>query len=1116
MRILRLALLAFVIGLFAGSTVWGQGLTGSISGVVKDPNGGVVPNAKVIAKNAGTNAESEVRTDDTGFYRILNLVPADYIVSVEAPGFRRTALAPQALTIAQALRVDVNLEIGQVTETVTVTGAASQINTEDAQLGRAITEIPNLPNISGANGRNPLNLAGLQPGVSMSPPTGAPTNDIGPFSVNGQRTQANNYILDGADSNDLAINVPDALGQISPNALAEFRVVTGAMKAEYGRNGGAVVEAITRSGTNQWHASAGEVFRNTLLNATPFFQNVTPGGANGFFSNGLKRKPQWNTNDFDTQFGGPIRKDKTFFFLNYLGFRRRQGVTNSATVFTDAERAAILANGTAAAKAILGLVPAASTGNQLFSSPANSLNRDQGLARIDHRFSDRNALSFTYFIEKDISFDPFAFSGSNVPGFGQQGAITYTNYVLRDSHTFTASLVNDARAGFHRRAQPGVIPVNHTTPAQLGFTQVVPDDAAAAGPPWIIITGLSQVGNTIQGPQSRFDNTWQYADTISWIRGRHSFRFGGDYRAYEQNQQFSFINNGYFQFDGSGTTQGLVPAIAGVSAPLNDFIHGYVGFFAQNSAARQGYRDRFGSIFVQDDWKARPNLTINLGLRWEYAAPLTELRNQLNAFRPGQQSTVFPTAPIGLVYPGDKGVPQSTYNHDWNNFAPRFGFAWDPTSKGKFSLRGGYGVFFDVPVSELTLQFLTAPPFGVQPNLFAVADMTHPYSSPIGPPLGSSPIPNPFPFTPVKPGARFDFTNIAPIGLTVMDPNFATPYSQQWNLQFQYQFSPNWLASVGYVGTNGVKLLYRFNENPAIPTPTATSGNTDLRRVYNLGNPQDAAFGGAVFAGITDQATTANSNYNALQAELRTNSWRGLSMTHSYTWSHSIDNSSGLRTNNTGNIYDRSRDRGNSEFDLRHRYVGSWIYDLPWLKDQKGFVGLALGGWSLSWIQTFQTGLPFNINEPNDRCLCDGGANRPDYVGGNLRFVDPRTNAFGRQNSYFDGTGGGTATAATNPYFHRVGSGLSAALGAGRYGNLGRNVFHGPGIINSDLGLSKRFRTTERSTLELRGEFFNLFNHTNFLNPANTTGSSIGSTTFGRITGTLDPRLVQISARFFF
>ena len=1112
MHILKATLWLCLIALLMVTTVWGQGLTGSISGLVKDPNGAVVPGAKVVAKNVATNAEVETRSDDTGFYRILNLVPAEYTVSVEAPGFRRTSTAPQTLTIASPLRVDVNLEIGQVTETVTVIGGATQINTEDAQLGHALTDIQNLPNISGAGGRNALNLVGLQVGVTMTQPGagGNANGNVGSFSVNGQRTQANNYILDGTDSNDLAINVPDALGQISPDALGEFRVVTGAMKAEYGRNGGAVIEAITRSGGNEFHFAATEIFRNTKLNATPFFQNITPGGSPGFFSNGLARKPQWNTNDYDTQFGGPIRKNKTFFFLNYLGFRRRQGVTSSAIVFTPAERALILANAVPAVKAVLNLIPLPSTGNTLFTSPTNALDRDQGLGKVDHRFSDSNALAFTYFIEKQRSFDPFAFSGSAIPGFGQQGKITFTNYVLRDTHTFSPNLVNEARAGFHRRAQPGVIPVNHTTPASLGFSQIVPDDPANAGPPWLIINGYSSVGNTIQGPQARYDNTWQYADTMSWIKGKHAVKFGGDYRAYEQNQQFTFINNGYYQFDGSGVQNKLVKPIPGLTDPVSDFAAGFATFFAQNSSARQGYRDRFASLFVQDDWKLARNFTLNLGLRWEYASPLTELHDRMNAFRPGQQSTVFPTAPIGLVYPGDTGVARSTINHDWNNFGPRFGFAWDPMSNGKMTIRGGYGIFYDVPVSELTLQFLTAPPFGVQPNLFFITDITKPYSSTVG----SNPIPNPFPFSPVKPGAKFNFADIAPIGLTVMDPNFATPYSQQWNLQVGYQLTQHWMADVTYVGTTGVKLLNRVNQNYALVTSTANSGNTDNRRIYNVTNPQTAAFGGPVFSGITDQATNANSLYNALQAELRTTLSHGLMMTHSYTWSHAIDDASGLRVNS--NPYNFHNDRGNSEFDVRHRYVGSLIYEFPWFKSSRGFLGQALGGWSVSLVQVFQTGLPFNISEPSDRCLCDGGNQRPDYVGGTVQFVDPRSNAFGKQNSYFDGTGGGTASAATNPFFHRVGTGTSFAAGAGRYGTLGRNVFHGPGIINTDFGVSKKFRITERQTIEFRGESFNFFNHTNFLNPGSTTGASVGSATFGRITTALDPRLIQITARYSF
>ena len=589
-------------------------------------------------------------------------------------------------------------------------------------------------------------------------------------------------------------------------------------------------------------------------------------------------------------------------------------------------------------------------------------------------------------------------------------------------------------------------------------------------------------------------------------------KFGGDYRAFEGNQQFTFINNGYFIYDGSGVENGLVAPVPGVTNDaLTDFIRGFVTEYVQNSAGHQGYRDRFAGLFFQDDWKLARNLTVNLGVRWEYAAPLTELNGEENAFRAGQQSTVFPTAPVGLLFPGDKGISASTYNHDWNNFGPRFGFAWDPFSNGKLSVRGGYGVFYDVAVSELTLQFLTAPPFGIQPFTLFDTDMTHPYSSSL-----INPIPQPFPHPPVKPGDPFDFTNIAPVGLTVMDPNFATPYSQQWNLQVQYQIAPAWLASVGYVASNGVKLMYRNEMDPAVPISTATTGNTDQRRIYNLTNPQSAAYGGAVFSGITDQSSAANSNYNSLQAELRTRMWHGLVMTHAYTWSHSIDDASGLRVNSTGNIYSRANDRGNSEFDIRHNYVGSVIYDLPWMKDQKSFVGHVLGGWTFSFIEAIHSGLPFNLTEPNDRCLCGGGGNRPDYIGGDVQFVDPRTNAFGKQNSYFDGTSGGSGGALTNPYFRRVGTGNSAALGAGRYGNFARNVFHGPGAINSDIGLTKRVRISEGQSFELVGEAFNLFNHTNFLNPVSTTGGSIGSATFGQITGALDPRLIQITARYTF
>jgi len=548
-----------VFALLVPGSLWSQGLTGSIVGTITDPANAVVPNAKVTVKNLNTNAEVPATTDASGTYRVLGLVSGEYRVSAQAPGFRTSSTGPVTVDISTPARVDLKLEVGQVTEVISVESTAAQINTEDAQLGRVLRNVSELPLLSGNNGRNPLSLVGIQPGVSM--PTGrngtGTTNFVGPFSINGARTQSNNYLLDGGDSNDLAINVPDSVLQISPDALAEFRLITGAAKAEYGRNA-ATIEVVTKSGGNAFHGDLTEVFRNKVLNATPFFQKNTPGPVETF-SNGLPRKPDYKANDFDGDLGGPIKKDKTFFLISYLGFRRVQGVSNSATVFTDQERLLISQVGTPSAKTLLAMVPSASTGSLLFSAPSNSLHRDQGIAKIDHRISDRNTLSGSYFIEHQTALDPFPFGGTVIPGFGTVGTTRYQNLIVRDTHTFSATVFNEARASVHRRASPSVIPVNNTTPASIGLSGVVPDDPAAAGPPSIRINGISEFGNTIQGPRSRFDTTYQYSDTLSWIKGKHAWKFGGDYRAYDQNQLFEFINNGVYTFDGTARKPARCP-----------------------------------------------------------------------------------------------------------------------------------------------------------------------------------------------------------------------------------------------------------------------------------------------------------------------------------------------------------------------------------------------------------------------------------------------------------------------------------------------------------------------------------------------------------------------------
>jgi hypothetical protein len=765
------------------------------------------------------------------------------------------------------------------------------------------------------------------------------------------------------------------------------------------------------------------------------------------------------------------------------------------------------------------ITPTASAGGATnFSAPKDSLNRDQGLFKVDHRFSERNNFSVSFFTERSTHSNPFSFQGPTVPGFGELDLNTYYNVALHDTHTFGPNLVNEALAAFHRNDTPGTVPMNRTTPAELGFTGIVPDDPSQAGPPVIQINSIL-LGNTYQGPQARRDNTWQYADSVTWIKGRHSVKIGVEYRAYEQNQIFDFINNGYLSFSGAATQQGLVPRLPGLAGDpnydaINDFANGFIsGFYDQSNANKQGYRDKFFSAFVQDDFKIARNLTMNIGLRYDYGAPLTELHNRENTFVPGQQSTVFPTAPVGLVFPGDKGIGSSTYSADKNNFGPRLGFAWDPFGNGKLSIRTGFGVFYNVPESELSLQFLGAVPVsGAQVVIPGASDMTNPYQTAVGvPPFAQ----NPFPFHVAKPGDNVDFTQFAPISITRMNPNFATPYAFQYDFQVQYQIARDWLADAAYVGSQGRKLENRRDINYALITPGANTFNDPQRDVYNINNPQSPAFGGAVFGGITDQISDATSSYSSLQLSLEKRFSKGLQLTNSYTWSHCIDDGSGLRANS--NPISALYDRGNCDTDVRHRYVGSVLYEFPFFREQRGFVGHLLGGFNISSVISLQTGLPFDIIDSGDRSLTGAGDDRPDFIGGQVHFADPRSNAFSRSNAYFDGTGGGTATGAGNPNFARVGTGGSLDQGAGRYGNLGRNVFHGPGVLNTDLSVSKRTRITERQSLVFRAEAFNFFNHTQFYNPGNSSSQNdIASPTFGEVQFAHDPRLIQLSLHYMF
>ena len=1075
-----------------------QSVTGAFVGRITDPSDSVIVGAQVRAVNVATGAVDAANTDETGFYRIANLLPGEYLIEVEAPGFQTAKTAAQRLSLAENPRLDIKLQLGAETFSVTIEDTASEVNTEDAQLGKVMRDIAVLPVLSTADGRNVLALAYTQPGTAP-----APAGNLGGTgtSVNGQRARQNHFVLDGATTNWAFNNFTGGAAiVISPNAVEEFRIVTGPMKAEYGRSPGGTLILTTKSGGNQFHGMATEVFRNRQLNAVPFFQKSAPGGTPESFANGLPRKPGYNSHDFDVNLGGPIERSKTFFFASYLGFRRRTELARSATVPNDGERQAIDAFGTPQAQALLALLPRATEGNTVFSNLRSDLDRDQVLFKIDHHFSAANRLAVTYFHETFGRIRPAA--ELRVPGFEWSDEFPFQNLIVRNTHSFGPNLFHEFRAAVQHVGGDYFNPANPIPPSSLGLDAIVPDLPDKSSAPLVVIAGFSEFGD-VGVPLVSSETTLQFIDNVSWTHGRHALKFGANFRSTPLNTTTSLFNNGLIVADGSGTANGLVPVIEGLSAPLNDFANGFATFFGQGSAAVTGGRTWSTNLFLQDNWKVKSNLTLNLGLRWEYNKGLTDAQDRVAALRPGQQSVIFPDAPVGLVYPGDAGISRSTYGEDWNNFAPRFSFAWDILKNGRLALRGGYGLFYDLHNFGLTFNVARAAPYTINPRVF-FTDYANPWE-------GSriNPTPQPFPHVPPEPGGSFDFAALAPVSLWGLDPNLRTPYGQQWSLQVQYELRPNWLLEVGYVGSNGVK-LYSFQEaNPAVVGPGAHAGNTDLRRILNQDHPQREQFGGAVFGMLPQYRSNRNSNYNSLQANPTKRFSGGFQMTHAYTWSHAIDTVS-----DQAFVAGRSQ-RGHADFDRRHVYVGTYVYEFPWRRTQMGRLGKLVGGWGASGVTTIHSGTPFAVRDSGGRCLCgDAVLEPPNYLGGQVAFHDPRSTGAvpGRPNSWFDGTGGGTPTAEPNPYFRRVDSGPSYELGAGRFGNFGRNVLRGPGFVNWQLAVFKRTQITERQSLELRAEFFNLFNQAQFLNPI----GDIGSPNFGRILETADPRIVQLMLQYSF
>lgn len=1109
--------------------------TASIRGTVMDPSGAVVPDAKVTLTEQSMAVERSATTGPSGDYIFPQVLPGTYSLSVESSGFRKYLQSGIALVINQAARVDVTLTVGAPNQMIEVSEGAPLVTTVNAELGSVENSqrIVDLPLVE----RDTLLLGLLQAGVTPADPNDGSGN---PFSVSGQRSESLTFLVDGADNNDFLGN--NIVVNANPDAIREFKILTNNYSAEFGRTSGGIVNQVTKSGTNAFHGDIFEFFRNDVLNARDYF---------------LPDRTSFKRNLFGGTIGGPIKKDKTFFFGSYQGGRRREGqVAPVLQVLSPAERSGNFSelcgtydagglctdpSGTQLFNPVSGnpyvnnqvpvnpiianyidrFLPLPNLpGNRFVSGPVGQFRDDQGVVHLDHIFSERDMLTGVYLINDNDDFFPFqiingASTGGNVPvgsGFtdtqrSQVGTISWT-------HTFGPNMINVARISANRVATLQASPVDTTTPAELGFTNVNPDDAAGSAAP-ILFTPSFNLGPSPQGPTNLVRNSFQWQDTLTVVHGNHELKFGGDIRRIQNNFVFDFFNNGSFDFGAFGSF---------TEDPLADFVGGFPDNFFQFSTATYGIRTTSFYFFSQDNWKVTPKLTLNFGLRYEYNTPQRDPHNNVLGFFPGKQSTVFPDAPPGILYPGDPGTPnRALVFPDKNNFAPRFGFAYNVLGNSKLVVRGGFGIFYDLEDGALNLQFGGQPPFGdvinqnfFPPDAFAGAVGVDPVSDP----FGAAGITNPFPFASAGRVGQFFDPKIS--FAFVVDPRFRTPYSQNYNLGLQYQLTSNTLLEAYYVGSLGRKLISTAEVN--FPNPeiekqqlAAFGGvNPDCARpLAGCSDPldPDAFPTDSVF--LISNHSNGISDSHQLQVTLDKRMSRGFTFRTAYTYAKTIDITSGFRSRSSTftNPLDFNFDRGVADFDVTHRLVMSGIWQLPYQRGagNNPIVRKLTEGWQVNSIVTFQSGFPFTLFQNNDSSLQGNFLDRPDQVGAVQIFHDPRDVRTFSPNA--DGTHGSCLGDTATGNFYLDPTNLDCAtVPAFTFGSLGRNALRGPGISNVDFSIFKNTYITESKYVQFHAEFFNAFNHTQFLNP----DPNGFANTFGQITSARDPRLIQFALKLYF
>ena len=1132
-----------------------QASTSNVHGTVTDSTGAVVAGATVTLTNTGTNVTQKTTTNSKGFYVFPQVNTGTYSVKIQKEGFQSFTTSNLYLAVNASREIDAALKVGSSGTTVTVQAAQVAVETSDTQLKTEMSArtIESMPLI----GRNVVMLQKMAPGVVES------SDRFGTYSSDGNQTPQNSYIYDGVDINDGPLQqagfTPD------PDSLSQFQVVLSTLNPEYARNSGAIDIEVSKSGTNQFHGEGFEQYRNSFLNSVPF--TLAP---DQHFA------PPYHRNIFGGNLGGPILKNKAFFFISYQGIRQSTSANQSSFVLGPQELAGNFSATDPAGGGTTGATgfssnpipfnignciadPAAKNpetwadcfggttatispsefnplavklihdfnptpnGNisgypAYFFTSGNTLASDQGIIHLDYHPTSRDTFWSSVSFQSEPTTTGLPFFGASVPGFTEVD--TYHTKVFSASwtHIFSPSLVNQLRGGYYRDNQSSVNPQTPVQPSSVGFN-ITPQDTAGAGLPIISILNGPTLGFSPYGPQPRIDTNMEFYDDVSKVIGNHNLKFGARYEQFRVHNPYLSNNDGNYGFDGGGTYS------SGNS--ILDYLMGIPDNYSQTSGALIDVRSAEYYAYAQDNWKVSNTLTLNYGLIWDVETPWLNLqyggRGATCWSLSNQRSTVYPGSAPGLLYPGDKGCNQAAgAPTHWDHIGPRVGFAYSPVTGPKFlvgdsgshtfSVRGGFGVYYNRDQEEGSLQNLSSPPFFFQSQGALDFGGSPAFANPFADVTGQGSEQNPFPYTIPPAGTPSD---VPLLDINAFSQHYTQPTVYNFNLNVQRQLPSQMVLTVGYVGELGRHLVNVIDGDPITPAGHAacladpacidSAGARNQQHYFypdhtalaNITNPVDPNSGYPWYLGVGVQSSEGVSSYNALQVQLQKAPTHGLSFNLSYTYSHSLDNASGLESSGfNGRGYNSYPgfsylNYGNSDFDVRHRLSYMVVYQVPTLGFmQHNFaVREALAGWTISGYGAIETGFPVTLMESagSRSAWCDGYFNYyscPD---------SPNTSTFNEQ-TY------------SNPRAHNMNAFNTSVFSPeplGTFGNTKRNYFAGPGENYTDASLLKNFYIGSGSGRYVQIGMIaqNVFNHTNFSAPS----GNFSSGGFGQITTVLTP-----------